>query len=100
MILFKDFFGEERAIHTNIRIPSDALLGEISRTVTVREDVSGNNPLLEETHPISSFSRAVGERPWTSAVLKHFAILSASMGEGPAKASLDNSGPQLYLFSC
>ena len=55
--------------------------------------MSGKDPLLEETHPISSFSRAVGEHPWTSALLKHFAILSACVGEGLAKISLDNSGP-------
>ena len=54
--------------------------------------MSEKDPLCEETHPISSFSRAVGLLR-TSALLKRFAILSACMGEGLAKISLDNSGP-------
>lgn len=93
MILFKDFFGEEQVIHINMQVPSDALLREICRTVTGREAVSGKDRLLEEPHRISSFSEAVGERPWTLAPLKHFAILSVAMGKGLAKIYVDNSGP-------
>lgn len=68
-------------------------LGKYVGLVTGRKAVSGKDPLLKEAHSISSFSRAVGKCHCTSALSKHFAILSACTGEGLAKISLDNSTP-------
>lgn len=59
--------------------------GKCVGPVTGREAVSREDPLLDKT------PRTAGGHPWTSALLKRFAILSACVGEGLAEVLLDNS---------